>query len=183
MFFSLFLQPFQICANSPHFDQIWSFLATPWHHHSSPVSIARGYPDLCFIFFGVSLTLGFSSGLATSPHESTQLVMRILRNIQAKQGISVVVPQLERMHLLVPEDHSCFTEAQRRRDMGEALVQVLLLLDTWPSCDLRLVTVTFDVWRTTIHRHADVTLAAELWHRYHWESCCNSGKTRESGFG
>ena len=68
-----------------------------------------------------------SSGLATSPIESTQLVMRILRNLQAKQGISVVVPQLERMHLLVPGDHSCFVEAQHRRDMGHALVQVLLV--------------------------------------------------------
>lgn len=69
--------------------------------------------------------LCLSSGLATSPQESTQLVMRILRNVLAKQGTSVVLPQLTRMQLLVPDDHSCFVEAQHRRDMGQALVQVI----------------------------------------------------------
>jgi hypothetical protein len=50
--------------------------------------------------------------------------MRILRNILEKQGSSVVLPQLTRMHLLVPDNHPCFVEAQHRRDMGQALVQV-----------------------------------------------------------
>jgi hypothetical protein len=71
--------------------------------------------------------------------------MRILRNLQEKQGISVVVPQLQRMHLLVPGDHSCFVEAQHRRDMGAALVQVLSLhiVDAWR--------VTRCLWRA-VHR-------------------------------
>jgi hypothetical protein len=73
------------------------------------------------------LIFDFSSGLATSPEESTQLVMRILRNMSTKQGSSVVVPKLTRTQLLVPEDHSCFVEAQHRRDMGDALVQVIFL--------------------------------------------------------
>lgn len=53
--------------------------------------------------------------------------MRILRNILEKQGSSVVLPQLTRMHLLVPDNHPCFVEAQHRRDMGPALVQVTLV--------------------------------------------------------
>ena len=77
----------------------------------------------------VILISDFSSGLATSPKESTQLVMRILSNMSAKQGSSVVLPKLTGTQLLVPEDHSCFVDAQQRRDMGEALVQVALLLE------------------------------------------------------
>jgi hypothetical protein len=55
--------------------------------------------------------------------------MRILRNILAKQGTSVISPQLTHMHLLVPDNHSCFEEARHRRNMGQALVQVILVTD------------------------------------------------------
>ncbi len=51
--------------------------------------------------------------------------MRILRNTLAKQGTGVILPQLSRMQLLVPEDHTCFVEAQHRLDNGDALVQVV----------------------------------------------------------
>jgi hypothetical protein len=62
--------------------------------------------------------------------------MRILRNTLAKQGSTVVLPHLTRIQLLVPEDHSCFVEAQHRRDVGEALVQVLFLSNELPERNL-----------------------------------------------
>ena len=51
--------------------------------------------------------------------------MRILRNTLAKQGTGVILPQLSRMQLLVPEDHLYFVEARHSLDVGDALVQVV----------------------------------------------------------
>jgi hypothetical protein len=43
----------------------------------------------------------------------------------AKLGTGVITPQLSRMQLLVPQDHACFAEAERKLEVGDALVQVV----------------------------------------------------------
>lgn len=106
-------------------QQPLNFLATLLLHHFLLVLIGKGSLSLFLHNVVRCCDIYFSSGLATSPQESTQLVMRILRNTLAKQGTGVILPQLSRMQLLVPEDHSCFLEAQHRLDVGDALVQVV----------------------------------------------------------